>query len=456
MATLFYTIDALDSSSRLRVRIAPGKAKKLEPCLIEEKWQVDYRKTHYDVADIQDIGYELAKNHRFGRLSITIAERLTELTPLPVWVEWLSFGLSLAGYRYRYRERAEPAPTMNTVHLDCDEEALIAVHEQGGLSARSQIYARELMNKPGNVLYPETFVQAVRAIPLPGVVFKVLGESQMGELGFGGLLGISRGSEREGKLLILEYTPEAATTTIALVGKGVTFDSGGISIKPAKSMSTMKFDMGGAAAVIGALYAVAQSCLPVRVIGLCGLVENMPSGRAARPGDVVTMLSGQSVEIISTDAEGRMVLADVLHYAQKTYRPDYLIDIATLTGGAGVALGKGFSALMGTSEALEKCAIRAGVSCAEPVWPMPIGGWFSTALESDYADLKNGSEDPHGSASVAASFLGHFIAEGQKWCHIDSAAMAHDMPHRRIYDKAATGYGALLLSRICRVLAAGA
>lgn len=450
MPTLFYTTDSLQSSSELSISIATGNSKTLELCPWEQERRFSYRKSHYCVADIQDIGYELAKKYRFDRLSLLIAEPLTQRIPLPVWVEWLSFGLSLAGYRYRHSCEPELNPSINMLHLECDEDALIAAHEQGVISARAQAYARELMNKPGNILYPETFVQAVSTMPLPGVAFTALDESEMRVSGFGGLLSISRGSAREGKLLILDYTPKSAKTTIALVGKGVTFDSGGISIKAAKHMSTMKFDMGGAAAVVAALYAVAQLRLPVRVIGLCGLVENMPSGRAARPGDVITMHAGHSVELISTDAEGRMVLADVLHYAQETYNPDYLIDIATLTGGAGVALGKGFSALMGTSDELEARARSSGLSCAEPVWPMPIGGWFDTALESDYADLKNGSEDPHGSACVAASFLAQFIAEEQKWIHIDSAAMAHDMSHRRIYDKAATGYGALLLSRICK------
>ncbi len=212
----------------------------------------------------------------------------------------------------------------------------------------------------------------------------------------------------------------------------------------------MKFDMGGAAAVVGAIHAISESHMPVRVIGLCGLVENMPSGDALRPGDVVTMLSGKSVEIISTDAEGRMVLADVLHYAQQTYQPGYLIDIATLTGGAGIALGKGYSALMGTDNGFNKLARKAGLNCGEPVWPMPIGGWFENALESDYADLQHGSEDPHGSPCVAATFLNHFVQDDQKWIHIDTAAMSHNMPHRRIYSKGATGYGALLLTEICQ------
>ena len=455
MTTLFYTIESLDLSAKRSVLIALGENEGLKASLEKEEHRISYRKTDYCVADIQDIGYELARKYPFGRLSITIAPPLTHRIALPVWVQWLSFGLSLAGYRYRHCPNVELTPSINSVMLDCDEEVLVAAHRQGVVNAQSQAYARELMNKPGNVLYPETFVQAVSSISFANVDFKVFGESQMRELGFGGLLAISRGSEREGKLFILEYTPASAVATIALVGKGVTFDAGGISIKASRGMSTMKLDMGGAAAVVGALYAIARSALPVRVIGLCGLVENMPSGRAARPGDVVTMLSGHSVEIISTDAEGRMVLGDLLYYAQRTYRPDYLIDIATLTSGAGVALGKGFSALMGTSDELEARARSAGLSCAEPVWPLPIGGWFDTVLKSEYADLKNGSEDPHGSASVAASFLAHFVGDEQKWIHIDSAAMTHDMPHRRLYDKAATGHGALLLSAICRALALG-
>lgn len=450
MFTLYYLVEEGESLIEQRVQIEVGNDKSLELRFVHEQSLIRFNKTKYSIADIQDIGYELAKKYDVGSLSISIVEELTETIPLTVWAKWLSFGLSLAGYQYRHIASFKLHPATKAIVLDSEDHALIFAHQQGVILAKSQAYARELMNKPANILYPETFVQAVKETPLSNVSIHVLDEGQMREMGFGGLVGVSQGSLREGQLLILEYKPDKPGKTIAMVGKGVTFDSGGISIKQAKSMSEMKFDMGGAAAVIGALYAISQLNLPVHVVGLCGLVENMPSGCALRPGDVVTMLSGKSVEIISTDAEGRMVLADVLCYAQQTYRPDYLMDIATLTGGAGIALGKGFSALMGSSDELKHYVQMAGQSCAEQVWPMPTGGWFETALKSDYADFRHGSEDPHGSLCVAATFLRHFVNDDQKWIHIDTAAMSHSMDHRQIYDKGATGYGVLLLTEICQ------
>ncbi|MNZ82956.1 Cytosol aminopeptidase [compost metagenome] len=254
-------------------------------------------------------------------------------------------------------------------------------------------------------------------------------------------------------MLILDHHPANARHTLALVGKGVTFDSGGISIKGAARMSTMKFDMGGAAAVVGAMRIIDALQLPIRVIGLCGLVENMPSSRAQRPGDVVTMHNGKSVEIISTDAEGRMVLADVISYAQQRFQPDYLLDIATLTGGAGVALGKEYAAMMGNDEAFLAQVTQAGQVSAEPVWPMPHGGWYRGVLKSEFADYRHGGEDPHGSPCVAATFISEFVQPGQRWAHLDIAAMSTDMPHRKLYANGASSFGVLLLARLSSLLA---
>jgi leucyl aminopeptidase len=303
-----------------------------------------------------------------------------------------------------------------------------------------------------NILYPQSFVEAVAALAINNIELSYLNDAMMLKQGFGGLMSIAQGSDREARLLCLDYHPQDPKFTVALVGKGVTFDSGGISIKQPRYMSTMKVDMGGAAAVVGALNAIAQLQLPIRVIGLCGLVENMPSGKAIKPGDVVTMLNKTNVEIITTDAEGRMVLADVLHYAQQHYQPDYLVDIATLTGGTGIALGKAYASLMGNDNNLIASAQTAGQACSEPLWPMPTGGMFTTALESDFADLRHGSEEPDGSPCVAATFLEHFIQPDQKWIHIDSAAMSLGMNHRKIYPKATTGYGTLLLTELCQQL----
>lgn len=405
------------------------------------------------VADIQDIGYLIATTFtQATTLQLCIDNNIAAQFSHQQWFKWLSLGLALSSYRYSHSDSPILAPIVADFTLLNANSADNNAFENGKILAHSQLIARELMNKPGNVIYPQSFVEAVAALAINNIELSYLDDAMMLEKGFGGLMSIAQGSDREARLLCLDYHPQNPKFTVALVGKGVTFDSGGISIKQPRYMSTMKVDMGGAAAVVGALNAIAQLQLPIRVIGLCGLVENMPSGKAIKPGDVVTMLNKTSVEIITTDAEGRMVLADVLHYAQQQYQPDYLVDIATLTGGTGIALGKAYASLMGNDDGLIADANIAGQACSEPLWPMPMGGMFTTALESDFADLRHGSEEPDGSPCVAATFLSHFINPNQKWIHIDSAAMSLGMNHRKIYSKATTGYGTLLLTELCQQL----
>ncbi|MCP4955109.1 M17 family metallopeptidase [Photobacterium aquimaris] len=415
-------------------------------------FNAEISKAAFTVADIQDIGYLIATTFtQATTLQLCIDDTVANQYSHQQWLKWLSFGLALSTYRYHHSNSPILAPTManfTLLNATIDDNSAF---ENGRILAQSQLIARELINKPGNVIYPQSFVEAVEALAINNIELSYLDDAMMLEQGFGGLMSIAQGSDREARLLCLDYHPQNPQLTVALVGKGVTFDSGGISIKQPRYMSTMKVDMGGAAAVVGALNAIAQLQLPIRVIGLCGLVENMPSGTAIKPGDVVTMLNKTSVEIISTDAEGRMVLADVLHYAQQHYQPDYLIDIATLTGGTGIALGKAFASLMGNNDDLIAHAKAAGQACSEPLWPMPSGDMFSTALDSDFADLRHGSEEPDGSPCVAATFLSHFIEPNQKWIHIDSAAMSF-MTHRKIYAKATTGYGTLLLTELCQQL----
>ncbi|CAI1600317.1 Cytosol aminopeptidase [Serratia grimesii] len=402
-------------------------------------------------AALQDAGAVIAAGQKdFGlqQLRLTLAPDLT--ADDETW-RWLLFGLRLGAYRYQHHTSVTLAdPTLQLGSKDAVTQALC---DWANLHAEGVIAGRELMNKPANILYPESFVDAVAQLPFRHLRQEVLGDEQMAALGFGGLLGVGQGSAQASQLLILDHHPANARHTLALVGKGVTFDSGGISIKGAARMSTMKFDMGGAAAVVGAMRIIDALQLPIRVIGLCGLVENMPSSRAQRPGDVVTMHNGKSVEIISTDAEGRMVLADVISYTQQRFQPDYLLDIATLTGGAGVALGKEYAAMMGNDDDFLAQVTQAGKASAEPVWPMPHGGWYRGVLKSEFADYRHGGEDPHGSPCVAATFISEFVQPGQRWAHLDIAAMSTDMPHRKLYANGASSFGVLLLARLSSLLA---
>ena len=450
----FIRLHPQESENVKTVHLKMGKEKTLDLNHDVEMFNAEISKDTFSISDLQDIGFLLGSQFKkTARLQLSIEKNLHPSFSVKIWIKWLSFGLALSGYEYKHTESVHLSFSQAHFSLNSDNNALISAFKEGETLAKSQIISRELMNKPGNLLFPESFVQAVQELNMKGVNLSFLDEKMMLEQGFGGLMGIAQGSSREARLLCMDYHPENAKITLALVGKGVTFDSGGISIKQPRFMSTMKVDMGGAAAVVGCMHAIAAMQCPVRVIGLCGLVENMPSGEAIKPGDVVKMRSGKGVEIITTDAEGRMVLADVLDYAQKTYNPDYLIDIATLTGATGISLGKAYASLMGNDLPFIDAAKEAGLECAEPLWHMPIAhDLYEASLKSDFADIRHGSEEPDGSACVAATFLNHFIEPQQKWIHIDSAAMSLGMQHRKIYPKAASGYGVLLLSALCQKL----
>ncbi|QIW15751.1 leucyl aminopeptidase [Pasteurellaceae bacterium RH1A] len=435
--------------------IGLGDQEKLTLDSQSEQYDAQCIKTAFSIADLQDLGTLAASQFsRAQALNFVFDLKVFEqISPVEV-AQWLAFGLHVASYKYQHKTKAAIDLPACAFSLSSDDQHLQQAVKNGQILANAQLISRELMNLPANVLYPVAFVGAVKALGLPGIECEVLSEKALEEQKFGGLLSISQGSAKEAQVLILRYRPAVAQASkhLALVGKGVTFDTGGISIKPARFMSTMKFDMGGAAAVIGAMYAISALALPLNVTGLCGLVENMPSSTAIKPGDVVMMRSGTSVEFISTDAEGRMVLADVLDYAQETLAPDYLIDIATLTGGAGIALGKGYSALMGNHDDFISQIKAAGKTCGEPVWHMPTGDWFKRPLECHFADLRHGGEDPHGSPCVAATFLEYFVKPNQPWAHLDIAAMSYEMGHRKIYGETASGYGALLLTHVCQHL----
>lgn len=439
-----------------KINVCFSDSKKIKLEYDVESFSLSLSKQKFIQADIQDIGYLCATSFpNADLLQVSIDTDIAALYSTETWLTWLSFGLSLSHYQYKHIESEKLNISCAEFNIKAEYSALLQAVEKGKYLAKGQLIARELVNKPGNIIYPETFVDAVKDAFNPNIEVTALDAKQMQSLGFGGLLSIAQGSEKEARLLKMEYCPEQPKAKIVFVGKGVTFDSGGISIKQPRFMSTMKTDMGGAAAVAGAVHAIAELGLPVHVIGLCGLVENMPSGHAIKPGDVVKMHSGKFVEIITTDAEGRMVLADLLHYAQQEFQPDYLIDIATLTGATGISLGKAFASLMGNDQELIEHAKKAGDACGEPVWHMPIAeDLFEASLESDFADIRHGSEEPDGSACVAATFLNHFVTAQQKWIHIDSAAMSLGMQHRKIYPNAASGFGVLLLVALVEQLIA--
>jgi leucyl aminopeptidase len=307
---------------------------------------------------------------------------------------------------------------------------------------------RELVTEPANIIYPESFVERVKAaLEGTGVELAVLDKAAMTKLGMGALLGVAQGSIRDPRLLILKWNGGAAGgQPTAFVGKGVTFDTGGISIKPAAGMEAMKWDMGGAGAVAGAFKALALRKAKANVVGICGLVENMPSGSAQRPGDVVTTMSGQTVEVINTDAEGRLVLADAVHYVQKEFHPSTIVDFATLTGAILISLGHEWAGLFSNNDELAAQLLRIGEESGDRLWRMPLAEPFDRLIDSPIADMKNVGPREGGSIT-AAQFIQRFIDDGVRWAHVDMAGKAWSDKAGTTYDKGATGYGVRLIDQ---------
>jgi len=305
---------------------------------------------------------------------------------------------------------------------------------------------RELVTEPANIIYPETFVERVRSsVEGSGLEVEVLDRAAMEKLGMGALLGVAQGSAREGRVLILKWNGGAeGSKPVAFVGKGVTFDTGGISIKPAQGMESMKWDMGGAGAVAGAMKALALRKANANIVGICGLVENMPGGNAQRPGDVVTSMSGQTVEVINTDAEGRLVLADALTYVQRNFKPATIIDLATLTGAILISLGHEWAGLFSNNDELASQLQHVGEESGDRLWRMPLAEPFDRLIDSPIADMKNVGPREGGSIT-AAQFIQRFIDKGVRWAHIDMAGKAWSEKPNTTYDKGATGFGVRLL-----------
>jgi leucyl aminopeptidase len=349
-------------------------------------------------------------------------------------------------YRTKLPEKAKATLT-SIVLLNAPEGSEAAWAPQKALTEGLEL-TRVLVAEPPNLLYPETFVSKVLAeIDGLGLEVTVLGETEMMELGMGALLGVSQGSVREARLLALKWNGAGpGDPSLALVGKGVTFDTGGISLKPGAGMEDMKWDMGGAGAVVGAMKALAGRKAKANVIGVCGLVENMPDGNAQRPGDVVTSMSGQTMEILNTDAEGRLVLCDVLTWVQRTHHPKTIVDLATLTGAMIISLGSEHGGCFANDDSLADQLLAAGKASGDLLWRFPLSDAYNKLIDSPIADMKN--VGPRGAGSItAAQFLQRYIDNGVRWAHLDIAGMVWADKAGPTFDKGATGYGVRLLDR---------
>ena len=336
--------------------------------------------------------------------------------------EELALALVQADYRYEeFKSKKKPGPQLNKIFFASAQDTSKSI-ERGEFIAQGINLCRDLGNKPGNACTPTYLADLALEMQNLGIKTSVLDEQQMQELGMGSLLSVSAGSEEPAKLILMEYN--GASDSIkphALVGKGITFDTGGISLKPGAAMDEMKFDMCGAASVFGTVHAVAKMQLPINLVAVVAAAENMPSGKATKPGDVVTSMSGQTIEVLNTDAEGRLVLCDALSYVAR-YEPQTIIDIATLTGACVVALGSHASGLYANDDQLASDILDSASKTGDKAWRMPLWPEYDKQLESNFADMANIGGREAGSVT-AACFLARFT-KGQKWAHLDIAGTA--------------------------------
>ena len=351
---------------------------------------------------------------------------------------------------YRTKLPEKQKPTLTEVEIVVGDALKAAEEAFAPLKAAAEgaSLTRMLVTEPANILYPESFVERVQAETKGlGLEIEVLDEPAMRKLGMGALLGVAQGSVRPPRLLVMKWDGTGGKADpVAFVGKGVTFDTGGISLKPGPGMEDMKWDMGGAGAVAGAMKALALRKAKAHVIGVCGLVENMPDGNAQRPGDVVTSASGQTIEVLNTDAEGRLVLCDAIWWVQQAYHPKTIIDLATLTGAMIISLGHEHGGLFSNDDALADQILAAGKTVGEKLWRMPMGEVYDKLLDSPIADMKNIGPREAGSIT-AAQFIARFVDEGVKWAHLDIAGMVWASKPGTFWDKGATSYGVRLLDQ---------
>ena len=416
------------------------------------------KSTAIDACKMQNLGGEVygalsTKGHAIVQLLVDPVENC-KMQPFEMAAE-VAFGARLRSYRfdkYRTKEKIDAKPSLRNLKIICkgSEKARTAFGPKNKV-ADGVFLTRDLVSEPANVLYPETLAKQAQSLTKLGVKVEILGEVQMRKLGMGALLGVGQGSVRESKLVIMQWNGKTGKakkeSPVAFVGKGVTFDTGGISIKPSGGMEDMKWDMGGSGVVIGLMKALAGRKAIANVVGVVGLVENMPSGSAQRPGDIVTSMSGQTIEVLNTDAEGRLVLADALWYTKERFKPKFMIDLATLTGAIIVSLGNEKAGLFSNDDKLSDQLREAGEAVGESVWRMPLSENYDKMINCDAADMKNISGGRGAGSITAAQFLKRFV-DKVPWAHLDIAGVTWSNKATSTIPKGGTAFGVRLLDRL--------
>jgi leucyl aminopeptidase len=408
------------------------------------------------VKHLEDIGgniYAELKNQGVDDAILHLNSLAFSSIPSSECVARVAYGLMLRAWHFdKYYTVASKKPKhpLQTVTIVSDDpkkaEAAFKILEK---IADGVFITRALVSEPPNVIYPESMANVIKEELIPlGVSVEILGRTELEKLGMGALLGVGQGSIREQKLVVMQWKgADASAQPIAFIGKGVTFDTGGISIKPAGGMEDMKYDMAGAGAVVGTLAALAGRKARVNAVGVVGLVENMPSGSAIRPSDILTSMSGQTIEVLNTDAEGRLVLCDALWYTQDRFKPKFMINLATLTGAIVIALGDQFAGLFSNDDALSKKLLEMAEKTGERLWRFPLDDSYDRDIDSTIADVKNISNGRKAGSITAAQFLQRFVNK-TPWAHLDIAGLAWTEKALPTIEKGATGYGVRLLNAL--------
>jgi leucyl aminopeptidase len=409
-----------------------------------------------DARVFEDLGGALTAHlNGAGETEATVAVDVAEGAPIGAAeaAAELALGAQLRSYRFdKYKTKQKPEHKTSLARLTVSSDAASAAKRAWRpleKTAEAVFFTRDLVSEPANVIYPETLAEQARTLEEHGVEVEVLDEKAMRRLGMGALLGVAQGSARPPRLVVMEWHGAGkggGGAPLAFIGKGVTFDTGGISIKPAAGMGEMKWDMAGSAVVIGLMRLLAARKAKVNAVGIVGLVENMPSGTAQRPGDIVTSMSGQTIEVLNTDAEGRLVLADAMWYCQDRFKPRLMIDLATLTGAVVVALGHHHAGLFANDDELAARLTEAGKAVGEEVWRLPLADSYDRDIDSDAADLKNIGGGRAAGSITAAQFLQRFVNK-VPWAHLDIAGMAWSSKDAATVPKGATAFGVRLLDR---------
>ncbi|MEK9968405.1 MAG: leucyl aminopeptidase [Ferrovibrio sp.] len=413
--------------------------------------------TEVKAAAYEAVGAEAVKRlAASGETDLAIGAEVLKGTLLPAGeaAARAALGARLGSYRfdkYRTKMKDREKPSLKSVSvLTQAVPAAKKLYAPLDKLADGVTITRNLVTEPANIIYPESLAAECRKLTKLGVKVEVLGEREMKKLGMGALLGVGQGSDRESRLVVMQWNGgKKGTKPVSFVGKGVCFDTGGISIKPAGGMEEMKWDMAGAGAVIGTMAALAGRKAKVNAVGVVALVENMPSGTAQRPGDVVTSMSGQTIEVLNTDAEGRLILCDAMWYTQQRFKPQFMVDLATLTGAIIISLGHEHAGLFSNSDRLSEQLAASGKAEDELLWRMPLSDAYDEGLKSPIADMQNIAGPGFGAGSItAAQFLQRFVIDKTPWAHLDIAGTAWSKKDKPTVPKGATGFGVRLLNRL--------